>query len=175
MPRMTLRGYNERQKLGGLKLRAEAMQLRVLGKTYQAIGDEMGVSRNRAYQFVKEGLQDTVIEPAEELRKQTYQRLGHLWESLQDGIAEGDPQSISVGSRILKQLCELFGIDAPIKTATTDVDGNDLRPPEPLDISKLPEVLKHMQLSSIRRIPALATITDGSNGNGHKNGNGKSK
>ncbi len=170
---MTLRGYNDRNRLEGMKTRAKAMELRVLGKTYQAIGDEMGVAQSRAYQFVKEGLRDTLIEPAEELRKQTYQRLNHLWENLQDGIREGDPQSIAVGARILKQLCELFGIDAPTKVATTDVDGNDLKPPEPLDISKLPEVLKHMQLSSIRRIPALAEnlIKDASSG--HRNGNGK--
>ena len=172
---MTLRGYNDRQKLKGMKLRAEAMQLRVLGKTYQAIGDEMGLSQNRAYALVKEGLRDTLIEPSAELRKQTYQRLNHLWENLQDGIKEGDPQSIAVGARILKQLCELFGIDAPIKTAATDIDGNTLKLPEPLDISKLPEVLKHLQVASVRRIPMTIEHVENDNSNGHKNGSGKSK
>lgn len=166
---MTLRGYNERSRLEGMQTRARAMELRVLGKTYQAIGDEMGVAQSRAYQFVKEGLRDTLIEPAEELRKQTYQRLNYLWENLQDGIREGDPQSIAVGARILKQLCELFGIDAPIQTVTTDINGNNLEAPKPLDISKLPEVLKHLQVASVRRIP----MTIESTGMGDRNSNGE--
>jgi hypothetical protein len=54
---------------------AEAMELRGLGHSYQAIATEMGITKSYAHELVTGGLAATIAEPAEQLRTLELQRL----------------------------------------------------------------------------------------------------
>jgi hypothetical protein len=98
---------------------AEALRLRMDGKTYEQIALEMGVSTTRAFQLVGAALDQFKIdntEKADILRaKMTYeleQLAVALWPRVRK---DGDPKAAAVLVQVFNRLARLHGLDAPAK------------------------------------------------------------
>ena len=97
------------------QLTVEMLELRKQGWTYQAIGDQYGITAPSAYQRVKKALHDLVAEPAEEVRQIELQRLDRMQQAVDDKIAAGELRSIDQGLRIMDMRAKLLGLYAPVK------------------------------------------------------------
>jgi hypothetical protein len=102
---------------------AEAMQYRIMGYTFEQIGDQLGVTRQAAHQMVLEGLAATLQEPSDELRTLEVSRLDQMLVKVYEDAVKGDIRAIDSVLKIQERRAKLLGIDAPVKTALTDPDG----------------------------------------------------
>jgi hypothetical protein len=69
-------------RVNAARRRAEALRLRALGRQYQEIGRHLGVSKQRAFQLVADGLRDMLAESrelAQSLLAQELRRTEELW------------------------------------------------------------------------------------------------
>ncbi len=97
---------------------AEAATLRSRGLTYQQIADQLGFAhRSAARKAVQRVLQDTVTEPADELRKLELDRLDTMWRTAMDVLAR-DHLAHSLGRVVTHQVPVL------------DSDGHEVIDPE---------------------------------------------
>lgn len=114
--------------------RVKALQLRTEGKTYRAIGAELGVSEAQAYEDVKRSLKELneqQAELADEIRRLELERLDALYSAAQDVLVAFHP-IISNGKRfddlvddgpklaaidrmlkVMDRRAKLLGLDAP--------------------------------------------------------------
>ncbi|WP_062434957.1 helix-turn-helix domain-containing protein [Herbidospora daliensis] len=125
---------------------AQAAALRARSLTYQQIGDQLGISRQSAYEAVKRALADTLAEPAEAVRTLELERLDGMWQAVQ-GVLERKHLTVSNGKvvqlpdedgklvpieddapilqavdRLLKiqeRRAKLLGLDTPVKQELT--------------------------------------------------------
>ena len=140
-------GHNKATSLTKAKAserRRQAVELRLRGKTFYDIGQEMGgISEQRAYTLVTQGLQRSLRESASELIDQQYNRLRFMFEKLLPRMEEGQPMAMQAGVKIVQQICKLFGIEAPSRHEITGKGGTPLQVPAPVtDGGKLAEILK---------------------------------
>jgi hypothetical protein len=92
------------------------------GKTYDTIADELGVSKQRAYQLVTEGLTEIKTEThveAARLKEVELARLDRLQVAIWEAVIKGDVQAIDRYLKIMKRRAELLGLDAPVKADVT--------------------------------------------------------
>jgi len=94
----------------------KALELRTEGKTYRQIGEELNVSYQTAFNWVKSELArcaehrgqmgDKIIDQdLETLQKM----LDHLW----DGIKAGNPKAVQAGIAVMTRRAKLLGLDTP--------------------------------------------------------------
>src|SRR5690242_8344491 len=115
-----------KRKVVAVTRTVDALELRRRGKSFAAIGKDLGVSRQAAHKAVTKALRDLCEEgdeKAAELRELESQRLDEMWAALQRGIEAGDPTSIDKGIKIVARRAALYGLDAPSKTELTGKDG----------------------------------------------------
>lgn len=93
-----------------------ALDLRTAGASYDAIGKAMDISKTRAYQLVKAGLDELnqkVLENAETVRALEAKRLDAmmmgLWPNRQN------PRNADTILRLMERRAKLLGLDAPAK------------------------------------------------------------
>lgn len=97
--------------------KADALDLRLKGFSYRAIGEAMGIDQATAYRLVSDALAETreiTQARADELREIEVQRLDHLLESLAPHIEAGDPNAVNSALRVSKRRSELLGLDTPV-------------------------------------------------------------
>ncbi|MGH3381352.1 MAG: helix-turn-helix domain-containing protein [Actinoallomurus sp.] len=116
---------------------AEAARLRGRGWTFQRIADELGVSKQTAYDAVQRALADTLTEPAAEARTLELERLDSMHAAvlavleakhftvsqgkvvrLDDEPLEDDAPVLQAVDRLLRiaeRRAKLLGLDAPAK------------------------------------------------------------
>jgi hypothetical protein len=102
--------------------RKEAVDLRVEGKTYREIAQELGVTPTRARQLVAEALaalQGETAESAEELRRLELDRLDQLQSGLWEEAAGGNLKAVGAALKIMERRARLVGLDAPTRTENT--------------------------------------------------------
>jgi hypothetical protein len=102
--------------------RKEAVDLRIEGKTYREIGQELGVTPTRARQLVAEALaalQKDTSESAEELRRLELDRLDQLQSGLWEEAAGGNLKAVGAALKIMERRARLVGLDAPTRTENT--------------------------------------------------------
>lgn len=105
---------------------AKALELRMEGKTFEAIAEEVGYAgKQGAYDAVRRSLREIVREPAEELIRLDLERLDAMWGIHYLNAQAGDPQALASCMRIMERRAKLLGLDAPTKVAETDPDGNE--------------------------------------------------
>lgn len=91
---------------------AQALNLRKLGLTYDAIAQQVGYgSRGAAYTAVQRELARTLQEPADELRKLEAQRLDDLYRAMIPKALKGDGWSVDRCLRIMERRAALLGLD----------------------------------------------------------------
>ena len=136
----------------------QALELRKAGASYQKIGDALGLTRQRAFQLVSEGLGElnaTCAQGADDVRRLELERLDAILLSLYP--QRGNPRVADTILRTMERRAKLLGLDAPVKIAPTTPDGLAL-PSGGLDLSRLS--LEDLEsLEAIHRkasLPALA-------------------
>ncbi len=102
--------------------RKEAVDLRIEGKTYREIAQELGVTPTRARQLVAEALaaiEKDTAESAEELRRLELDRLDQLQSGLWEEAAAGNLKAVGAALKIMERRARLLGLDAPTRTENT--------------------------------------------------------
>lgn len=90
------------------------MDLRLSGKTYAAIGAELGVTPERAGQYVRQGLEATkqdIAEHADALRAIEAERLHELFDVLRPMAQGGDLRAIDRYLKASESYRKLTGLD----------------------------------------------------------------
>lgn len=102
---------------------AKALELRMKGKTFEAIALEAGYnSKQAAYDAVKRSLDAITREPAESLVRLDLERLDVLWQIQYLNAQGGDVQAMAACMKIMERRAKLLGLDAPVKVdAKTEV------------------------------------------------------
>lgn len=109
---------------------AKALELRMEGKTFEAIAQEAGYnSKQAAYDAVKRSLDAITREPAEALIKLDLERLDVLWGIQYLNAQGGDVQAMAACMKIMERRAKLLGLDAPAKQEVTGANGVPLQPP----------------------------------------------
>ena len=133
-------GYT--REIDTIKKDHQAAELRVLGLTYQQIGDRLGYSRQAAYQAVERAIADIPRMATEELRTIELEKLDDLerklrmilqrkhykvsasgkvvYDSTGEPVTDSGPeiQAIMGILKVIDKRAKLLGLDAPVKTQT---------------------------------------------------------
>jgi hypothetical protein len=127
----------ERQAAAGRR-RAQVVQLRLAGASFEEIGGQLGVSDTRAHQLWADALQRTVKEPADQQRMLELQRLDQLQAAatavlqathhvIQGAKVVADDQgrpyvdhgpilaAVNTLVRVMERRARLLGLDAPAR------------------------------------------------------------
>lgn len=104
-----------------------AYDLRLRGKSYRAIADELGISVGTSHRWVQEVLDSIVLPTVEAIRKQEIDRLMRYLDKLDQRIEDGDDKAISIALKVSERLSRMLGVDMPTqiqveKTETTQLD-----------------------------------------------------
>jgi len=93
----------------------QALELRKAGVTFEQIATRLGFSdRGAAYKAICRALEETLTEPAEELRTLETERLDRLLLAVWKPALEGDLKAVDRVLRILESRRKLLGLDAPV-------------------------------------------------------------
>lgn len=95
-----------------------AYQLRLQGKTYRAIGRELGIGHGTAERWCKEYMENVTLPLVDEIRKQEVDRLLRYLERLDERIEDGDEKAIGLAIKISERLCKMLGADMPTVSVT---------------------------------------------------------
>jgi orotate phosphoribosyltransferase-like protein len=108
------------QEAQGEDNRKRSFQLRIAGKTYQAIGDELGISRQAAFMHVHKELKAIQAENkqlAEHYRDIELNRLDRLFEIIVANLAQNvgaeNPAMLAQAHKNIELRCKLLGVNAP--------------------------------------------------------------
>ena len=100
--------------------RARVLELRKQGWSFQAIGDELKVSVQRAHQLATEALADLKRESAQEAVDLDLARLDELLASNWELAMSGDPRAGDMVLKVMDRKAKYLGLDAPAKLAGPD-------------------------------------------------------
>lgn len=114
--------------------RDRALELRRDGWTYQTIATELGVSKTRAYEYVREALEDLAKqahEKAGEIRAIELVRLDRqtqvLMALLETAADDKKPRIVDSLLRIAQRRADLLGLDAPKNVQVAGPAGGPLQ------------------------------------------------
>ena len=109
---MAGKGKNNPKAVAAAERQSEALALRKRGLSFEAIAATLGfASRSGAYEAVRAGLDKTLREPSEDLRKLELARLDAMQESIYEAVMGGDLDAISTALRISERRSRLLGLD----------------------------------------------------------------
>lgn len=113
-------GKLSKQRLTAAEKQAEAMRLRIAGRSFDAIAEALGyASKSGAYKAVLTGLQNTLQEPADELRTLEVERLDAMIDAIWDKVESGSEAAIDRALRIMERRSRLLGLDQPARVDVT--------------------------------------------------------
>jgi hypothetical protein len=117
---------NSPRRVEAAERRTRALELRKEGKTFTAIGKELGCSEQRAHKLVTLELQRLNrrrAEQAAEVTRLEVERLDVLLGGVWAKAKAGDAAAIDRVLAIMGRRARLLGLDAPSKIAPTDPTG----------------------------------------------------
>lgn len=110
----------------------KAIALKLAGKSYRAIGAELGCSHTTAEELVDEGLKAIRAENVQAFREVQLERLEMLWAGITSpatydangrpvsgGALEGVHAAVPAAVKVLERASRLKGADAPTKVSAT--------------------------------------------------------
>ena len=106
--------------------RKTALQLHIEGNTFEAIGQKLGVTRQRAHQLVSKQLAETAAERkslAGSALDTDLERLDFVLRSLAPRIERGDDKAAQAYIRALDRRAKLLGLDAPSRSEVSGPGG----------------------------------------------------
>jgi hypothetical protein len=104
------------QRIKAAQRRAEALELRLAGCTYQAIGERLGCSYQRVQTIIKRELERLTAqrtEAAQALVTQECERLDRLQLGLWGKAVKGDIDAVNTLLRLMNRRAKLLGLDTP--------------------------------------------------------------
>ena len=113
----------EARRITAAERRAQALDLRLAGYSFEAIGQQLGISKQAAYKHVStalETLHTQTDNSAEQLRALELERLDALLKGCWTAATAGDSESTRVALKVLERRAKLLGLDAPTKTPEDD-------------------------------------------------------
>ena len=123
-------------KLAVRKRQKTALELRLSGKTFQAIADELGCSKHTAHRLVEQALDATIKEPAARMREMELHRLDGMFAGFWPTAQKGDPVAAAGCLKIMEHRARLLGLYAAepvqgngepaIAVVTVAVDGSKI-------------------------------------------------
>jgi len=93
--------------------RAQAVQLRLAGKSFREIGSELGVTVSTAFALTEKGLRDYAQPDADQLFVETMAQLDALHARFWPSALKGDLDAFGAVRRIIDRKIRLVGLDAP--------------------------------------------------------------
>lgn len=103
-------------KVEAARRRKQALELRLQGKTYQQISDEIGwTSKRYAWRMVMQELRNIPKEEAAELRQIEMERLNTLTDALWTSAMTGDPKAVDAMLKLMERRARMLGLDSPHK------------------------------------------------------------
>lgn len=109
------------------KKRGEALEYRLAGWSFRAIGEAMGCSAQRAYVLVEEALKATLNDPAETVRTLELVRLDEMMIGAFDAAKNGDGAAVDRVLKIMDRRAKLLGLDAPEKHEVAGAGGGPIQ------------------------------------------------
>ena len=104
--------------------RHEALRMRLLGMSWRAIAERLGLqSHTTLIEAVDVLLRDTISADLEAVRELELQRLDYYLQQLEPRINDSDVRAIDCALKTSRRRSELLGLDAPVK-APVDKHGN---------------------------------------------------
>jgi len=105
----------------------QAYDMRLRGKTYRVIADELGVGVGTVHRWVQEVLDSIVLPTVEAVRKQEVDRLMRYLDVLDTRIEDGDDKAVGLALKVSERLAKMLGVDMPTqvqveRTEVTQVD-----------------------------------------------------
>jgi hypothetical protein len=107
--------------------RAQALAMRKLGLTYREIAAKTGVDPKTSYKDVQSeliALRETTLKDAREVKQMELERLDAYMVRANVQFQSGDTKAGFLLIKIGERRAKLLGLDAPVKLAATDPDGN---------------------------------------------------
>lgn len=92
------------------KKRAEALDYRQQGHTFEAIGEAMGVDKSTAHNWVVQALDELIHEPAKKVLAMELERLNAYQASLATEAAKGDIPTIDASMRVMDRRARYLGL-----------------------------------------------------------------
>lgn len=115
---MSRKDANPGAKEGATERRQKAFELRKQGKSFLAIGKELGISDAQAHRDVAQvlaAITKLTGDRAEEWRTLEIERLDVAYAAIWQGVKNGDLKSIEQSLKIMERRAKLLGLDAPVK------------------------------------------------------------
>ena len=106
------------EKLTTAQRRDKAVIRRIGGWTFQAIGDELGVTKQAAHKLVMSALKELnekTMESTAEMKRLQREQLNTMTNALWGAVLKGDIGAITAMDRVQKRLAALEGLDQPQK------------------------------------------------------------
>ena len=155
-----------KQKATSAARRKTALELHVEGRTFEAIGRELGVSRQRAHQLVQEQIAEAAAERAQLATRALdtdLERIDFVMRSLAPKVEAGDDKAAQAYLRALERRSKLLGLDAPVRTdATTTLSGPDGGAvPVAVEIAQTDPAALHARLAAAAARAARGPDADG--------------
>jgi len=104
------------KKVSGLQREQQALDLRVMGKSYMQIAQILGISKagahNATVRAIKK-LQTATNEAAEQVRELEVQRLDKMLAIVMAQVEMGDLGAVDRALKIMARRASLLGLDAP--------------------------------------------------------------
>lgn len=123
--RLTPTGQKKRverfeRELARQRREANALSLRALGYTYQAIAEFLGISnRGDVWKMVDKALEETRREPSEKVRDLEIARLDAYLLAIRHRVAAGELQAIDRALHIGMRRAALLGLDVAVRVDAT--------------------------------------------------------
>lgn len=93
---------------------AKALELRMEGKTFEAIAQELGYNSKQAcFDAVKRSLDAITREPAEALLKLDLERLDAMWGIHYLNAQAGDVHALAACMKLMERRAKMLGLDSP--------------------------------------------------------------
>ena len=108
------------RRIVGAERRAQALELRKAGASYEQIARQVGYSnRGNAYRAVMLGLAEVTQEPALEVQKLELERLDAMLLGLWPQARRGEGAAVDRVLRIMERRAKLLGLDAEQKVSVS--------------------------------------------------------
>ena len=115
---MDAKSKTSKSKMTAAQRKEKAVIRRIGGWTFQAIGDELGITKQAAHKLVMSALKELnekTMESTAEMKRLQREQLNTMTNALWGAVLQGDIGAITAMDRIQKRLAALEGLDQPQK------------------------------------------------------------
>jgi hypothetical protein len=111
-----------------LQRQLEALELRRMGFSYVEIGARIGCSKSAAHRYVDEAMAEAseqVRGEANVIKAEEISRLDGMLRGLWPTARKGNHGAVDRVLKIMERRARLLGLDAPVKVAATNKEGDE--------------------------------------------------